>query len=240
MYELAINLPIHNEEKSIANVINEWVVELDKLNINYCLIASEDGSTDNTKAILAKLIGNNKKIINNIVDEKRGHSKTVTSGIMVANAKYILCIDSDGQCDPKDFSKFWNRRDELNNSILIGYRKNRKDNLLRRVCSKIFKIFHFCLFPNNIKDPSCPYVLFEKKTIENITVHLNYVEEAFWWLFVAACIKENINILQNEINHKLRFHGNTQVYKLYKFPTIFFKNCYGLLKLKLSKKIRND
>ena len=56
MYELAINLPIHNEEKSIANVINEWVVELDKLNINYCLIASEDGSTDNTKAILAKLI----------------------------------------------------------------------------------------------------------------------------------------------------------------------------------------
>ena len=25
MYELAINLPIHNEEKSITHVINEWV-----------------------------------------------------------------------------------------------------------------------------------------------------------------------------------------------------------------------
>ena len=239
MYELAINLPIYNEGKSISNVINEWIFELEKLKIDYCLIVSEDGSTDDTKNILSKLIANNKKIINNMVNEKRGYSNAVTSGIEIANAKYVLCIDSDGQCDPQDFSKFWNRRGELNNSILIGYRKNRKDNLLRRICSKIFKIFHFCLFPNNIKDPSCPYVLFEKKTIKKITFHLNYVEEAFWWLFVAACIKKKIKIYQTDINHRERFHGVTQVYKLHKFPILFLKNFLGLLKLRLvSQKLK--
>ena len=59
MYELAINLPIHNEEKSITHVINEWVDELKKLEIDYCLIVSEDGSTDNTKSILLKFIALN-------------------------------------------------------------------------------------------------------------------------------------------------------------------------------------
>ena len=90
------------------------------------------------------------------------------------------------------------------------------------------------MFPNQIKDPSCPYVLFEKKLIGKIDVYLNYVEEAFWWLFVAACIKKKIKIYQTDINHRERFHGITQVYKLHKFPTIFIKNCLGLVKLRLA------
>ena len=38
MYQLAVNFPIHNEEKSILTVLNEWKSELDKLKIDYCLI----------------------------------------------------------------------------------------------------------------------------------------------------------------------------------------------------------
>ena len=30
MFELAVNFPIHNEEKSIIGVFNEWIIELNK------------------------------------------------------------------------------------------------------------------------------------------------------------------------------------------------------------------
>ena len=239
MYELAVNFPIHNEEKSISKVLNEWILELDKLKIDYCLVLSEDGSTDKTKSILSKFMTGNKRIVDNIVEKKRGYTGAVTSGIKIADAKYILCVDSDGQCDPKDFVKFWNKRFEISDSVMIGNRKNRKDKNLRLLCSKFFGIFHYLMFPNKIKDPSCPYVLFEKRLIEKIYMYLNYVEEAFWWLFIAACIKKKIKIYQADINHRERFHGITQVYKLHKFPIIFIKNCLGLLKLRLvSQKLK--
>ena len=235
MFELAVNFPIHNEEKSIISVLNEWIIELDKLKINYCLVISEDGSNDKTKSVLSEFILNNKKrVIDNMAEEKRGYTGATISGIKIADAKYILCVDSDGQCDPSDFIKFWNKRFEISDSVMIGNRKNRKDNNLRLLCSKFYGIFHYLMFPNKIKDPSCPYVLFEKRLIEKIDVYLNYVEEAFWWLFVAACIKKKIKIYQTDINHRERFHGITQVYKLHKFPIIFIKNCLGLLKLRLA------
>jgi len=33
MFELAVNFPIHNEEKSIIGVLNEWIIEFDKLKL---------------------------------------------------------------------------------------------------------------------------------------------------------------------------------------------------------------
>jgi len=235
MFELAVNFPIHNEEKSIIGVLNEWIIELDKFKIDYCLVISEDGSTDKTKSVLSEFILNNKKkVIDNMVEEKRGYTGATISGIKIADAKYILCVDSDGQCDPSDFIKFWNKRFEISDGVMIGNRKNRKDNNLRLLCSKFFGIFHYLIFPNKIKDPSCPYVLFEKRLIEKIDVYLKYTNEAFWWFFVAACIKKKIKIYQTDINHRERIDGETQVYKLHKFPIIFIKNCLGLLKLRLA------
>ena len=65
MFELAVKFPIHNEEKSIIGVLNEWIVELDKLKIDYCLVISEDGSNDKTKSVLSEFILKNKRAINN-------------------------------------------------------------------------------------------------------------------------------------------------------------------------------
>jgi glycosyltransferase involved in cell wall biosynthesis len=236
MYQLAVNFPIHNEEKSILKVLNDWKEELDKLNINYCLVISEDGSTDNTKTILKDFINKNqKRTIDNIVDEKRGYTDAVISGIKKSNSEFILCIDSDGQCDPKDFFLFWNNRHNNTDGVTIGIRNPRKDNFVRLLCSQFFGIFHFLLFPNKIKDPSCPFVLFNKKIFYKIDIHLNYVVEAFWWLFTAACIKEKIQMQQIIINHKTRISGDTQVYKPKKFPSIFIRNLFGLIKLKFAQ-----
>ena len=92
MYQLAVNFPIHNEEKSILIVLNEWKNELEKLKIDYCLIISEEGSTDDTKKILKKFISENDRVIDNIVDKKRGYTEAVISGIKKVDARYILCI----------------------------------------------------------------------------------------------------------------------------------------------------
>jgi glycosyltransferase involved in cell wall biosynthesis len=107
--EVSICLPVYNEAKSIKFVLQEWTKILERLKVKYNIICSEDGSSDGTKKILKSLSKKNKKIINNSSIFRRGYGKAVISGIEKSKSKYIVCIDSDGQCDPGDFIKFWKK-----------------------------------------------------------------------------------------------------------------------------------
>ena len=231
--ELSVIFPIYNEEKTIKKTLLEWKSVLNKLSINYEMIIAEDGSTDKTKEILYKLIlHNKKKFISNIKNKKRGYAEAVRSSINIASGKYILSVDSDGQCDPNDFKKFWKKRSLLDNSIFLGNRIKRKDNLQRLIMSKIFLIFHRILFFSKIKDPSCPYVFCEKKLFKKINPYLKFMVEGFWWGFVAICLKKKIKIYQINVNHRLRLSGKTNVFHIHKIPSIALRNIFGLIKLK--------
>ena len=137
--ELTIIFPIFNEQETIKETLLEWKNTLDKLQIKYEIILAEDGSTDNTKKILNDLLISNKDLfVSNIEAKKRGYANAIRSSIKIAKGKYILNVDSDGQCDPKDFINFWEKRGHLENGIIIGHRYNRKDSLQRLLMSKFF------------------------------------------------------------------------------------------------------
>lgn len=231
---ISLCLPIYNEAQSIKKVIEEWVVCLERLSINYKIICSEDGSTDNTPMIIKELCLKNNRIVNNHSDTKRGYTGAVISGVEKSDTEFVLCIDSDGQCDPDDFPKFWDRRDKLKNNFLIGNRFERKDGFFRLFISKLFKILHSVLFNCKLNDPSCPYVLFKKENFNRIKDKLDYMREGFWWGFTASCLLQNFDLIEININHKKRIDGNTNVYKLHKIPIIALRNAIGLIKIKFS------
>tara|TARA_X000000368_G_C22952784_1_gene677399 strand:- start:148 stop:873 length:726 start_codon:yes stop_codon:yes gene_type:complete len=232
--ELSVIFPIYNEEKTIKKTLLEWKNLLDKFSINYEIIIAEDGSTDKTREILNKLLKKyKKKFVSNIQNKKRGYADAIRSSIKIARGKYVLHVDSDGQCDPKDFKKFWNKRILLNNSILIGHRFNRNDTVQRLIMSKLFLLIHRILFYSNIKDPSCPYILCKGRLFKKINPFLKYMVEGFWWGFIAICLKKKIHIHQIKINHKQRISGETNVFHLKKIPSIALKNIFGLIKIRL-------
>ena len=234
--ELTIIFPIFNEQETIKETLLEWKNTLDKLQIKYEIILAEDGSTDNTKKILNDLLISNRDLfVSNIEEKKRGYANAIRSSIKIAKGKYILNVDSDGQCDPKDFINFWVKRDLLENGIIIGHRLNRKDSLQRLLMSKFFLILHRILFFSKVKDPSCPYVLSKNDFFVTINSYLNFMVEGFWWGFIAICLKKNIQIHQIKINHRLRLSGQTNVFHLNKIPSIALRNIFGLIKLKFLK-----
>jgi len=231
--ELSVIFPIYNEEETIEKTLLEWKNTLDNLQINYEIILAEDGSTDNTKQILYKILSKYKNIfVSNIDDKKRGYSNAIRSSIDLAKGDYILCLDSDGQVDSEDFIKFWNQKYLLNNGIIIGNRVDRKDSLQRLLMSKAFLILHRILFFSDIKDPSCPYILCEKKFAQQINPYLRFMVEGCWWGFTAICIKKKMQVNQININHRLRISGKTNVFLLHKIPSIVLRNIFGLIKLK--------
>ncbi len=231
MIKLNIILPVFNEKNSIEKVLQEWKKELDKEKISYKFIICEDGSTDGTKGLLLKLFKKYPLTLNQ-KEKRRGYGGAVIDGIKEAKSEYILCVDSDGQCDPKDFSKFWKRKN--NAKVLIGWRTKRADNLQRKIFSKTFMLGFKLLFPNKIHDPSAPFVLFKKEIIKPYLNYLNFLKEGFWWGFIGTCIKNKLSIIEIPINHRERIDGNTQVYHLKKIPSIAFNNFIGLIKLRIA------
>jgi glycosyltransferase involved in cell wall biosynthesis len=98
--ELEILLPVHNEAGSIEATIREIYSEL-LPQVSLRFVICEDGSRDNTKEILQRLAETLPiKLI--LSEERKGYSRTVTDGMKALQAPYLLCLDSDGQCDPRE------------------------------------------------------------------------------------------------------------------------------------------
>jgi dolichol-phosphate mannosyltransferase len=230
--QLNIVFPVHNERNSIDFVLKGWKQELDKQNITYSFIVCEDGSTDGTKELLIQL-KEKYPLKLDLKQKRRGYGTAVIDGIKASNSDYILCVDSDGQCDPKDFPKFWNDKEKAN--VIIGWRKKRADKLQRRIFSSLFKVFFMILFPTPIHDPSAPFVIFKKNAIMPYLHQLVYLKEGFWWGFVGMCVKNSLTMQEIPINHRGRISGTTQVYKIKNMLGIAMRNTLGLFRLKLAK-----
>ncbi len=229
MNDLDIILPVHNEKETVAQVLEEWAKILKIMDISYSFIVCEDGSTDGTQTVLHNL-GHIYPILLNQRIHRRGYGQAVIDGIFSSTGKYILCIDSDGQCDPNDFPKLWKQRNI--ETVVIGWRLTRQDTWLRKIYSKLFKILFSILFPKCPRDPSTPYVLFQKKKIFPYIRYLTFLREGFWWGFIGTCLKFSIPIKELPINHKARLKGKTQVYALRSLPLLAIRNIVGLIKLR--------
>jgi dolichol-phosphate mannosyltransferase len=222
--DLEIFLPVHNEAESIEATIREIYDELSpQLKVGF--IVCEDGSKDDTKRILRGL-AQEIPIRLNLSDARRGYSRAVRDGIEMLEAEYLLCLDSDGQCDPSDFASLWANRGKAD--LIIGWRVDRKDTLARKAFSRFFYVIYQSVFRTPVHDPSCPYVLMRKDVARAISPFLGAMQQGFWWEFVARAHALGHSILETPVRHRLRAAGVTQVYKWKKMPGIFFRHVAAL------------
>lgn len=167
MKQLAIIIPVYNEEGNIKQVVHDWKKILNKKNFDIIII--NDGSIDKTKSIISEIKKktSNLKIINKT---NGGHGETVFTGYEYAikkKYKFIFQVDSDNQFSAKDFLKFWKIRNK-SYDLILGNRKSRKDSLLRVFLSKIIlRVFFLILFKRNILDANIPYRLIKYKFLKD-------------------------------------------------------------------------
>ncbi len=221
-------MPVHNEGKYIKNHITN-VNNILKKKIKFSFLICEDGSSDNTVEILKKL---KKKFKIRVLSkkEKQGYSTAVMSGIKIANADYLLIMDSDGQCDPRQIFKFWNVRKKAD--LIVGYRIKRRDFLYRKFFSDFAKLVYSFFFKVKLKDPSFAFSLIRKDVYKSLQNFTPSMPEGFFWEYNARAIYKGYKILEIGINHKKRKYGDTQIFQVWRLPKIALINFIGLLRVK--------
>jgi glycosyltransferase involved in cell wall biosynthesis len=228
-----IVLPVHNEAASIGQTLEEFhrVVAVEG-GIPIRFVVCEDGSRDNSVAVLKEL---SLKLPILLISEptRKGYSRAVIDGFLRTEAPLVGFIDSDGQCEPKDFAKFYEAQATGDFDLVFGYRNPRHDHIVRILMSGAFAIVYRMLFQIPLKDPSCPFLLIRREGLLKVLKgNLGILKQGFWWEFCARCIAAQLRIKELPVAHRTRTSGQTQVYLPSKVPGIAWEHLKGLFRLR--------
>lgn len=146
--KLSIVVPIYNEAENLNKFFEEVKGALSPLNLEYEIIAVDDGSTDDSAEVLKKEAeGDNLiRVIN--FTRNFGQTAAMSAGFDNAAGEIVIPIDADLQNDPKDIPLLLEKIDQ-GYDIVSGWRKNRQENLFSRkmpswianyIISKITKV----------------------------------------------------------------------------------------------------
>jgi polyisoprenyl-phosphate glycosyltransferase len=123
-YLLSIIVPVYNEEQSIVHCVERLLAAVGKLGCSYELIFVNDGSTDNSLALLREEKGKDARIRIINLSRNFGHQIAVTAGLDHCQGDASIIIDADLQDPPELFAALIEKWQD-GNDIVHARRRNR-------------------------------------------------------------------------------------------------------------------
>jgi dolichol-phosphate mannosyltransferase len=209
--DLWVVVPVYNEADAIGGVIEEWIPVLEQCGVGYTVCLIDDGSTDGTPGVIRELARRHGRI-EVITKANTGHGRTCLHGYRIAaerGARWVLQIDSDGQCDPSYFPAFWRLREEY--PVVFGFRRTRQDEWWRRQDSRLTALGVFTATGIWVRDPNVPYRLMRTAAISNVIA--NIAEDIDMVnIYAAAALQAQFGIRWIEIGFRRRAAGISHHY----------------------------
>jgi glycosyltransferase involved in cell wall biosynthesis len=130
--DLSIVLPVYNEAGSLPGLIAELMAVLRRMGRSYEIIAVDDGSSDDSVAVLRRLQEDEPHL--RIVQFRRNFGQTAAfaAGFDYARGEIIVTMDADGQQDPADVPRLLEVMEQGDYDLVNGWRQSRKEPLLTR------------------------------------------------------------------------------------------------------------
>lgn len=160
---ISLIILVHQEAEGIEQAVKEFYDKITSKISGSEFIVCEDGSTDGTKEILLR-IKNKYHLTLDMREEKRGYANAMRDGFTAAKHSVIFFSDSDGQHDPEDF---WKMYEKLSDSdMVVGWKKNRRDAWYRLVLTLVFNALIGWYFKIGLHDTNCGFRVMNKKVVD--------------------------------------------------------------------------
>jgi len=168
----SVVIPILNEEESIEELLTQIDDAFKKLKEAYEILFVDDGSTDSTLEILKKHAQKSKFIRIYSFRRNLGKSTALTLAFQKVKGEFVLTMDADLQDDLTNLPEMIKAQKEGDYDLISGWRKNRKDSLLKIINSKFFNNFIIpMLFQVNFKDMNSGLKLYRTELAREIKIY---------------------------------------------------------------------
>ncbi len=134
---LSIVVPLYNEEDIVPELIERLLAVGRSLEIDFEIIAVNDGSSDGTLPLLIDLSRSHPELRVINLARNFGHMSALSAGVDMAKGDPVVVMDGDLQDPPELISQMMEKwRDGAD--VVLAVRKSRKESLLQRVGSAGF------------------------------------------------------------------------------------------------------
>jgi len=169
MTKVSIIIPVYNEEKTIADVVQKvkgstikgWKKEI---------IIVDDGSTDRTATICKKFI---KECLYVQKKKNEGKGSAIVEGLKKATGDMILIQDADLEYSPNDYPTLLAPFEHAHVDVVYGSRflgSHLSTMFVYELGNKFVTLATNILFNTNITDMETGYKVFRKSVLSGITI----------------------------------------------------------------------
>ena len=202
MIDLSVVIPIRNEAPSLEELHRELLEVLNASGKSYELIFVDDGSTDESFAILSRLQRLDPTV--RVIRFRRNFGQTAAFAAGFAHARGRLIVTSDGdlQNDPRDIPRMIAAADS-GYDIVCGWRKDRKDAFLSRLLPSMMANRLISRATGvRLHDYGCSLKVFRSEVVKPLKL---YGEMHRFLPAIAS--EQGVSIHEMVVNHRPRRHG---------------------------------
>lgn len=203
MYEFTIIVPVYNEEENLQRVEKELLAYTKIATKKTSILFVNDGSKDNSKALIEEICNRNEAFDFISFKENRGLSAAIKAGFDTADSPLVGYIDSDLQTDPQDFNLLLEHIGEYD--LVTGVRANRKDKFVKNMSSKIANGIRRAFTNDGMDDTGCPLKVIKTEYAKRIPMF-----NGLHRFLPAMVLLQNGNVIQIPIKHFPRIAGTAK------------------------------
>jgi glycosyltransferase involved in cell wall biosynthesis len=204
---LSIVIPLLNEEESLQE-LHDWIVTVMKSNhYTYEVLFIDDGSTDNSWAIIEKLSQENPYIKGIRFLKNFGKSQALHAGFAKAQGDVIITMDADLQDNPEEIPELNEMIVKGGFDLVSGWKKKRYDSVVsKNLPSKLFNWAARQTSGVQLNDFNCGLKAYKKAVVKNIEVS----GEMHRYIPVLAKNAGFSKIGEKVVKHQARKYGETK------------------------------
>lgn len=201
MYRISVVVPVYNESGNVKELFREIKEVCVRENYTYEIIFVDDGSSDDTVKQCADL-----KPLKLIKFRRNfGQTAAMDAGIKAAQYDYIVTMDGDRQNDPADIPNMLKYMTENDLDVVSGWRKNRKDTVMKKFTSRGANFLRGIIVKDNIHDSGCSLKVYKRECFENVSLYGEMHR------FIPALLKiKGFTVGEIVVNHRPRTAGVTK------------------------------
>ena len=184
LLDLTVAVALYNEEESIPALCKALDAALSPLGRTYEVLLVDDGSKDRSWAVANEEAAKYRGF--KLVRFRRnfGQTAALAAGFDLARGRIVVTMDADLQNDPADIPAVLACMEREGADIVSGWRKDRKDSLVRTLPSRIMNGFIAWYLELPIHDNGCSLKAYRREVVKGFhlygEMHRFVIAHAAW------------------------------------------------------------
>ena len=203
--DISVLAPAYNERECLGELCRALNETLGGMGKSYEIIIVDDGSTDDSLAVLKGLKGEIAQLRVLSLSRRSGQTAAMEAGFRAARGKYVVTIDADLQNDPADIPAMIELLETDKTDMVNGHRHKRQDSWLRLFSTKVANGVRNMLLHESVADSACSLKAYKREIIPTLKLFDGLHR------FLTSMVKMNgFRVMEIPVNHRPRTLGTAK------------------------------